>query len=151
MLPLLTMDHSKEKCACVLSRFNYVWLFATPWTVAHQAPLSRGFSRQEYQSRLPCPPPEVFPTQGLNPCLSCLLHWRTSSLSSVPPGKPKREDRHLKSMGNWQEISCVNIILSHDFSGRHGAPHCGRYTPTVEMFSDHWRMVTNVPETVGRH
>ena len=35
-------------CACVLSSFNQVQLFATPWTVAHQAPLSLGFSRQEY-------------------------------------------------------------------------------------------------------
>ena len=34
-----------------------VWLCATPWTVAHQAPLSMGFSRQEYWSGLPCPPP----------------------------------------------------------------------------------------------
>ena len=33
-----------------------VRLFVTPWTVAHQAPLSIGFSRQEYQSGLPCPP-----------------------------------------------------------------------------------------------
>ena len=41
-------------CAQLLSR---VWLFATPWTVAHQAPLSMGFPRWEYWSRLPCPPP----------------------------------------------------------------------------------------------
>ena len=35
--------------------FSHVWLFATPWTVAHQAPLSMGFSRQEYWSGLPFP------------------------------------------------------------------------------------------------
>ena len=40
-----------------------------PWTVAHQAPLSMGFSRQEYWSGLPCPPPGIFPTQGSNPGL----------------------------------------------------------------------------------
>ena len=39
-----------EQHACVLSRFSRVQLFATPWTVAHQAPLSMGFSRQEYWS-----------------------------------------------------------------------------------------------------
>ena len=44
-------------CARVLSCFSRVWLFATLSTVAHQAPLSMGFSRQEYQSGLPCPPP----------------------------------------------------------------------------------------------
>ena len=43
-------------CMCVLSHFNHVWLCATLWTVAHQTPLSMRFSRQEYQSGLPCPP-----------------------------------------------------------------------------------------------
>ena len=42
--------------ACVLSCFSHVQLFATEWTVTHQAPLSMGFSRQEYWSGLPCPP-----------------------------------------------------------------------------------------------
>ena len=41
----------------VLSCFSHVQLFAAPWTIAHQAPLSMGFSRQEYCSGLPCPPP----------------------------------------------------------------------------------------------
>ena len=40
--------------ACVLSCFSHVLPFATPWTVAHQAPLSVGFSRQEYWSGWPC-------------------------------------------------------------------------------------------------
>ena len=44
---------------CVLNRFNRVQLFATLWTVAHQAPLSLGFSRQEYWNWLPCPPSGV--------------------------------------------------------------------------------------------
>ena len=44
-------------CSCVLSRFGHVQLFATPWTVACQAPLSVGFSRQEHWSGLPCPSP----------------------------------------------------------------------------------------------
>ena len=46
-----------EECACILSCFSCVRLFATPWTVAHQAPLSMGFSRQEYWSGLLFPPP----------------------------------------------------------------------------------------------
>ena len=46
---------------------------ATPWTVACQAPLSMGFSRQEYWSGLPFPSPGVFPTQESNPGL---LHYR---------------------------------------------------------------------------
>ena len=48
--------------ACALSR---VWLFATPWTVAHQAPLSMGFSRQEHWNGWPFPPPEDLPDLGI--------------------------------------------------------------------------------------
>ena len=48
----------------VLSR---VRLFATPWTVARQAPLSMGFSRQEYWSGLPFPPPEDLPDPWIEP------------------------------------------------------------------------------------
>ena len=47
--------------ACVLSRFSCVQLFVTLWTIAHQAPLSMGFSRQEYWSGLPCPSPGDLP------------------------------------------------------------------------------------------
>ena len=44
-----------------------VQLFATPWAVAHQAPLSMGFSRQGYWSGLPCPPPGDLPDPGIKP------------------------------------------------------------------------------------
>ena len=55
-------------CAkCVLSRFSRVWLFATLLTIAHQAPLSMGFSRQEYWSGLSCPPPGDLPDPGIQP------------------------------------------------------------------------------------
>ena len=55
----------------VLSRFTRVQLFATPWTVARQAPLSMGFSRQEYWSGLPCPPPGDLPNPAIEPvCLT---------------------------------------------------------------------------------
>ena len=49
---------------CLLSR---VWLFATPWTVAHQVPLSMGFSRQKYWNRLLFPPPGNLPDPGIKP------------------------------------------------------------------------------------
>ena len=51
-------------CVCVLC---HVLLFVTPWTETHQAPLSTGFPRQEYWSGLPFPPPEDFPTLGIEP------------------------------------------------------------------------------------
>ena len=52
---------------CVLSHFSCVQLFATPWTIGFQAPLSIGFSSQEYWSRLPCPSPGNAPNPGIEP------------------------------------------------------------------------------------
>ena len=49
-------------CALVLS---FVQLFATSWTIAHQAPLSLGFSRQEYWNLMPFPPPGNLPNRGI--------------------------------------------------------------------------------------
>ena len=49
----------------VLSRFSCAWLLTTLWIIAHQAPLSMEFSRQEYWSGLPCPPPGDLPDPGI--------------------------------------------------------------------------------------
>ena len=76
------LGHELYVHSCVLSRFSHVWRFATLWTVALQAPLSMRFSRQEYWSGLPCPPPGDFPDPGIK-----LLHWQAGSLPLVPPGK----------------------------------------------------------------
>ena len=54
-------------CVYVLSHFTCVQLFAASWTVAHQAPLSIGFSRQEYWSGLACPSPADLPDPGIEP------------------------------------------------------------------------------------
>ena len=59
--------------------------FATPQIVAHQAPLSMGFSRQEYWSGLPFPFPRHLPTPGIKPGSPAL---QTDALPSEPPGKP---------------------------------------------------------------
>ena len=60
--------------------------FATPWTVAHQAPLSVGFPREEYWSGLPFPSPGIFPTQGSNWISwvgrQFLYHWATREAPS---------------------------------------------------------------------
>ena len=53
--------------ARMLRHFSQVRLFATPWTIACQAPLSMGFFRQEYWSGLPCPPPGGLPDPGIQP------------------------------------------------------------------------------------
>ena len=59
-------------CVFVLSRFSGVRLFATLWTVAHKAPLSVGFSRQEYWSGLPFLPPGDLPDAGIEPVYPAL-------------------------------------------------------------------------------
>ena len=62
-------DHTCNPCVCVcvLSCFSCVQLFVTLWTVSHQAPLSVGFSRHEYWSGLPHPPPWDLPIPGIEP------------------------------------------------------------------------------------
>ena len=80
-------EPQKVKCfveVLNLNRFSCVWLCATLWTVAHQAPLSMGFSRQEYWSGLPCLPPGDLPDPGIQHLLS-FLHWHVGSLPLVPP------------------------------------------------------------------
>ena len=52
---------------CVLNCISCVQLFATLWMVARQAPLSMGFSRQEFWNRLPCPTPGDLPDSGIEP------------------------------------------------------------------------------------
>ena len=73
---MVTPRSSWFRGACVLSHFSCVWLFATLWTVACQAPLSTGFSRQEYWSGLPWPPPGDLPDPRIKSGLLCLLYCR---------------------------------------------------------------------------
>ena len=73
----------------VLSGLSHVRLFVTLWTVAHQAPLSMGFSWQEHWSGLLCPPPGDLLNSGTEPHLFCLLYWQAGFLPLAPPGKPK--------------------------------------------------------------
>ena len=54
-------------CACMLSRFSRVLFFVTIWAVGHQAPLSMGFSRQEYWRGWTCPAPGDLPDPGIKP------------------------------------------------------------------------------------
>ena len=101
-------------CA-VLSCFSHVWLLATVWTVAHQASLSMGFSRQDYWSELPFPSPGDLPDPGIEPVSLAL---QADSLLSEPPGKPLiyidsiMEDINIKWAGDhigptfnmWNEL-----------------------------------------------
>ena len=83
----------------------------TPWTVAHQVPLSIGFSRQEYWSGLPCPLPRDLPNPGIKPKSPIL---QANSLPSEPPGKPKITAvgsssllRRSSQPRNQTRVSCI--------------------------------------------
>ena len=85
--------HSVCVCVCVCARvcaqlLSQVQLFATPWTVARQAPLSMGLSRQECWSRLPFPTPADLPDPRIKPSslVSPALAGRFFTIA--PPGKP---------------------------------------------------------------
>ena len=79
---------SQIPCVCI----SCVQLFATPWTVAHQAPTSMGFSRQEYWSGLPFASPGDLPNPGIEPRSPAL---QADALTSGPPGKPQLSTERL--------------------------------------------------------
>ena len=83
---------SQTLCVCILSRFSCIQLFATLWTVARQAPLFMGFSRQEYWSRLPCPPPGDF------------LHSGMECMSLAPPALA---GGFFNSSATWEAVALV--------------------------------------------
>ena len=84
----------------MLSCFSRVQLFATPWTVAYQPPLSMGFSRQRYWSGLPFPSLGDLPNPRIEPGSHTL---QADASLSEPPGKPSvnklRNDANLISAG----------------------------------------------------
>ena len=74
--------------------------FCDRWTVAHQAPPSMGFSKQEYWSGLPFPSPGDLPNPGIEPTSPAL---QADTLTSEPPGKPK---------GYIKTDSCFTFLYS---------------------------------------
>ena len=106
---------------CVCSHFSRVRFFETLWTVARQAPLSMGFSRQEYWSGLPCPPAGNLPNPGIESKSSAL---QVDSLLSEPPGKPKNTGVGRLSPGdlpnsgmNWGHLHCRQNLCQLSYQG----------------------------------
>ena len=103
-------------CARVCCRFSRVWLFATQWALAHQAPLSMEFSRQEIWSGLPCPPPGDLPEPGIKPASPAVLAPQAdSSLLS-----------HLRSpITVPRQIFCFSLAVSRSMNYlRYSILHC---------------------------
>ena len=71
-------------CCCCLVAKLYLTLFLTPWTIAHQAPLSMGFSREEYRSGLPFSSPGDLSDPGIDPTSSALAG---GFFTTEPPGR----------------------------------------------------------------
>ena len=96
--------------ACVLSHFSHAWLFVTPWTVAHQAPLSRGFSRQECWSGLPFHSPGDPPSSGIKPT-SLIL--------------PALAGRSFTTSANWEALTLGHLLptLQDGFSAETAHAH----------------------------
>ena len=92
-------DYICMYCVCLVTLVTSD-SFATPWTVAFQAPLSVGFSRQKCWSGLPCPPPGDLSNPGIEPTLPASPALQAGSLPQVPPGKqgsPHMLERHSYS------------------------------------------------------
>ena len=92
---------------CAVQSFSHVRLCETPWTVAHQAPLSIGFPRQEYWSGLPFPSPGNLPNPRIKPGSHAL---QADSLRSEPPGKP--QNTGVGSLSLLQGIFLTELLLS---------------------------------------
>ena len=84
------MGPRKRNVKVKVKPLSRVRLFATPWTVAYQAPPSMGFPRQEYWNGLPFPSPGDLPNPGIKPWYPAV---EADALTSEPPGKPKKEKR----------------------------------------------------------
>ena len=82
------------RCVCMPSPFSHVWLFVTPWAVAHQALLSMEFSRQEYWSGWLFPSPGDLPDPGIEPGSPALTG---RFFTTVPPGKLDPTSAPLKT------------------------------------------------------
>ena len=94
-----------------------------PWTVAHQAPPSMGFSRQEYWSGLPFPSPGALPDPGIEPRSPIM---QADALTSEPPGKPKNTGVDSLSLlqgnfptqeSNWDFLHCRWILYQLSYPG----------------------------------
>ena len=81
-------DIQKHRMSVRAESLNRVQLSVTPWTVAHQAPLPMGFSRQEYRSGLPFPPSGDLPDPGIQPTSSVSPALQAGSLPTKTSGKP---------------------------------------------------------------
>ena len=122
MIPFIQYSGiGKLTCVCMLSRFSHVQLLVTPCTVARQAPLSMGVTRQEHWSGLPCPPPEDLPDPGTEP-VSPELQMDSLLLSH-------RETQHLSDSQSNNFLPLILHLLYESLSSY----FCRGSAPTFKL------------------
>ena len=143
-----------------------VRLFVTPWTVTYQAPLSMGFSGQEYWSGLPFPSPGDLPNPGIEPRSPAL---QTDALTSEPPGNAVQirvckwgsvdwfqptdilcldytdlilfnRSQHLK-IGRYAEVWISDLSWKMRSAGNSGASFSGHEVVTLHFTKVHFSFV----------
>ena len=114
--------------ACMLSHFSRVQLCATPWTVAPQAPLSMEFSRQEYWSGLPCPPPGHLPDPGIEPTSTASPALQADSLPLSHLGSPLTKKLGLRNFRGLLEGRTSSPAFL--YLGNSSQEHCWESTIT---------------------
>ena len=145
LLSLKTLDslsHCAALCMYCAQLLSYVWLFATPRTVAHQAPLSMGFSRQGYWSGRPFPTlQEIFPTQGSKLCLFFFFFFFWNCVSCI--SCISSWIRHHCATWETSFVSFSSVQFSHSVvsdslrshGSQHARPPCPSPTPGVHSDS----------------
>ena len=108
-----------KECKRKWKSLSCTQLFVNPWTVAHQAHQSMGFSRQEYWSGLPCPSLRDLPDPGIEPKSPAL---QMDSLPAEPQGKPKNTE-----VGSLSLLQ--GIFLTQGLNP--GLPHCRQILPQL--------------------
>ena len=107
--------HDIQLCVCAQS-LSRVQLFGTPWAAARQAPLSMGFSRQEYWSGLPCPPPGDLPNPGIEPRSSRIAGGSPTFSEIVSEIVPNLETIQM-SINGWRDHQTVEYLHSGRLEG----------------------------------
>ena len=123
----------------VVPSLSRAQLFATLWTVAFRTPLSKGFSRQEYWSGLPCPPPGDLPDRRVKPVPLLSPVLQADSLPTEPLGKPTTKSLLLLLILNFFVLLCwVLLCTGFLYLWWMGAiPHCGVWASHCGLVVEH--------------
>ena len=115
-------------CCCLVARLSCVQLFATPWTIPHQTPLSMGFPSQEYWSGLPFPSSGYLPDPRIEPVSPS---WHADSLPLSHLRSPYmcmsewvKSLSHVRlSVSPWT-VACTRLLCPWDFLGKNTGVGC---------------------------